>query len=305
MKRVFLAATSVLGVAAFGYTVYAVGAREIRNVLVQIGWGFGAILLVSGAREAVRAVAWSCSLDKSVELSFRNAFAARLVGEALNALLPMGFLVGEPAKAAHVADRVPFTTAFGALMIEFAFYSASLLALFGAVVLLLLPPSVAFGCAALLVLTFVVLRKHRHPFRRLSALASRYHHRACAIIALEIAYHALGIVEVYTILGLVDSQRPSWASAVALEAVNRIVTIVFKMLPMRVGVDEVAAAMVANQLGMGTSTGVIVALARKIRLLFWSAVGLVLLLMRVRRQIAPGHARVDLADALPLPGASH
>ena len=69
--------------------------------------------------------------------------------------------------------------------------------------------------------------------------------------------------------------------------------------------DEVAAAMAANQLGMGTSTGVIVALARKIRLLFWSAVGLVLLLMRVRRQIAPGHARVDLADALPLPGASH
>ena len=44
MRRALVAATTVVGVAAFAYTVYSVGAREIHDVFLKIGWGFGAIL---------------------------------------------------------------------------------------------------------------------------------------------------------------------------------------------------------------------------------------------------------------------
>src|SRR5712692_9950463 len=55
----------------------------------------------------------------------------QLRGEALNTLLPMGMLVGEPVKASHVAPHLPFAAAFRALVVEFAFYCISLVLLLG------------------------------------------------------------------------------------------------------------------------------------------------------------------------------
>jgi hypothetical protein len=67
---------------------------------------------------------------------------------------------------------------------------------------------------------------------------------------------------------------PSNRSALLLETMNRGVTIVFKMLPLRVGVDEAAAALVTTRLSLGSATGVMLALVRKLRMLFWAALGL-------------------------------
>jgi hypothetical protein len=111
------------------------------------------------------------------------------------------------------------------------------------------------------------------------------------ILALEVAYHALGIAEVYIILLLISPQPATWASAVVFETVNRGMTMAFKMIPLRIGVDEMAAAMVSNGLALGTSTGLMLALVRKLRMLFWGAVGFVFAATRpIRRSTvaAPG-----------------
>ena len=213
----------------------------------------------------------------------------------------MGFVVGEPAKAAHLADRLPFTTAFAALAIEFGFYIGSLLVLFLVAAFSLLPVSTVFVSAVLVLVVLGMFNKTRSVFRTPLALAAADRHRACAIGALEVAYHVLGIAEAYITLGLINPQPASWRVAIALESVNRAVTMLFKMLPMRVGVDEAAAAMVANRLAIGPTTGVMLALVRKIRLLFWSAVGLALMLMRIRKQIARRHATTDVRSARPFP----
>src|SRR4029077_15085155 len=131
MRRVFIAAAALLGAALFAYSIEVLGFARIQDAFVRIGWGFGAILLLSAAREVVRTVAWTHTVEGPVPLSFRDAFRARLVGEAFNALLPMGMLAGEPMKAANVGHRLPFTTALPALVIEFAFYGVSLIVLFG------------------------------------------------------------------------------------------------------------------------------------------------------------------------------
>ena len=92
---------------------------------------------------------------------------------------------------------------------------------------------------------------------------------------MEAAYHALGIAEVYIVLMLISPQPATWGSAVVFETVNRGLTMAFKMIPLRIGVDEAAAAMVSNGLTLGTGTGLMLALVRKLRLLFWGAVGLI------------------------------
>ena len=79
---------------------------------------------------------------------------------------------------------------------------------------------------------------------------------------------------------------------------NRAVTILFKMLPMRLGIDEAGAAVFADRLGLGSATGITLALVRRMRMLCWSAVGIVFVLMRSIRRSAPP-ASVEIASARP------
>ena len=73
---------------------------------------------------------------------------------------------------------------------------------------------------------------------------------------------------------------------------NRGVTIVFKMVPLRIGIDEATSAMAAHALSLGSGIGLAIALVRKVRVLAWSAVGLILLLVRSARTHRTGQARV-------------
>ncbi len=292
MKRTLTAATTIVGAAAFVYSVSVLGAAAIRVTFARIGWGFATILLLSGLREAARALAWTQTLDAGDRLPVGDALRARIAGEALNTLLPMGFLIGEPTKAQHVTDRLPFTTAFRALVIEFAFYSASLALLLGAAALVVLPPIATLMAAVLGAAIVPALKGAPRMFDPLRRFVASRPRRASAILALEAGYHLLGIAEVYVTLLFIAPGGASWTSAVLLETVNRGVTIVFKMLPMRMGVDEASAALVTNRLALGSATGVMLALVRKLRLLFWAALGLAFVVLRAREQAAREYAAV-------------
>jgi hypothetical protein len=113
--------------------------------------------------------------------------------------------------------------------------------------------------------------------------AFRHPERVRAIVVLEIAYQVFAVAEVYCTLLLVSPSDATLASAIVLEAVSRAITMVFKILPMRVGIDEAGSSLFAGQLDLGTATGLTLALVRKLRLLFWSAIGLALLVRSPRR----------------------
>jgi hypothetical protein len=300
-------------VALFARSLYTLGIEQIVTGLLRVGWGFALIVLVAGLREALRALAWTRTIDGDVRLDFIAAFRARLVGEAFSALLPMGILIGEPAKAAHVGRILPFATAFAGLALEFFFYSLSLVCLLaaGGIALMLTSaldeyirwlyvaaPAIALAGAAGAA-GLVVLRRRPRPsshevgstagplakvttgYRRARAaivsVARRPWRQLVSVFALEMGFQVLAVAEVYITLSLISPVPPTIASAVVLETVGRLVTMAFKYLPMRVGVDEAGAAWFAGLLHMGSQTGVTLAVVRKLRLLFWSAVGLAIL----------------------------
>ena len=99
-------------------------------------------------------------------------------------------------------------------------------------------------------------------------------------------------------LALITPQHVAWSSALVLETVSRALTIMFKMLPMRLGVDEAGAAVFADRLGLGSATGITLALVRRMRLLFWSAVGILFVLMRSAERSAALTA-VPISSARP------
>jgi hypothetical protein len=265
------------------------------------------------------------TIEGPVQLPFVEAFRARLAGEALSTLLPMGILIGEPAKAAQVGGRLPFATAFSALAVEFAFYCGSLALLLGAgagalVTAHQIPLNVALpGTAAAALSAWYFRRAASHishvenaedsgsrvanvMARALSSLqrlpdlvggfASRHPEHLWPIAAYEVTFQLLAVAEVYVTLLLISPQRPTLASAVVLETVSRAITMTFKVLPMRLGVDEAGASLFAGRLHLGAPTGVTLALVRKLRLLVWSAVGLVCFIRRSPGVSTPVPVRV-------------
>jgi hypothetical protein len=98
-----------------------------------------------------------------------------------------------------------------------------------------------------------------------------------SIFALDMCFHLAGIAEIYTTLSFISPVAPTLQQAFILESVNRIINVAFKFIPLRAGVDEGGTGQVSKVLGFARGTGVTLAIIRKGRDIFWSAIGLILI----------------------------
>jgi len=106
----------------------------------------------------------------------------------------------------------------------------------------------------------------------------RHPKRFLPICLMEAAFHLLGVFEVWFVLSRISSAN--LLSAFLLESVSRLITIVFKLIPFVIGVDEAGAQFVGETVAIGAGIGVTLAVIRKGRILFWTAVGILLIIKR-------------------------
>lgn len=306
---------SVAGVALLAWQVADIGGlAEVRRGLAAVGVGFLGVLILSYLRFLMRAVAWRALIGERVPIG--AAVAATISGDALGNLTPLGLAASEPAKAVYLGRHVDQSRAFAALAAENFFYSVSvaLYVIGGAAAMLAVYPDLpdhvrqgGFGALALMAtllagagwiawqrpaLVSGVIR--RLPFARAEKLATRirvleYHTydsaaggraRLGQLAIAETTFHVFSFAESWLVLYLLSGGESLLVEALILDSVSRVINVVFKLVPMRLGVDEVSAEAVAVAIGLGTGRGLIVALVRKIRMIFWAAVGLGLWAMR-------------------------
>jgi len=149
---------ALLGLLLFAYFVKKAGLTEITAGIGRLGTGFVLILAISSIRHIVRSLAWTKCFEAPFRLRFRDAFAARIMGDALGNIVPLASMaVSEPSKAIFVKDRVPLMVGLSALAVENIFYSLSV-AIF------------IFSGTATLLLTFSLPRPLRYA--SLGALAT-------------------------------------------------------------------------------------------------------------------------------------
>ena len=68
---------------------------------------------------------------------------------------------------------------------------------------------------------------------------------------LDLCFHALAVGEVYLVLGwLLGDRSPTLSQAIVFEALNRLVTVAFNVVPFRVGVDEALTGALAPLLAV-------------------------------------------------------
>lgn len=282
--------------------------------------GFAVILTIYFLRICARSYAWKLCVQSPDKLEIYDTVPATLIGEALSSTLPLGILISGTSKAIAVRERVRFVVGLSSVATENLYYSfiTGIFLMLGAMFLLrgfAVDEGVRYTLnlmigtlvvATILGLLMVIrqwhfaswicnwvydrgfltkiLEKGRGQVRRFEDLIygfyRNYPQRFIPICLLQAAYHCLGVAEVWFTLNRVGEAIPTLQTAFLLESVSRLVTILFKLIPFNIGVDEAGAEFVGTAIALTAGLGVTLAIIRKGRILFWTAIGWLLILKR-------------------------
>ena len=301
-RHLLTVACTLVGAVLFAYVVRNTGVADILEGIQRVGWGLVAVLALAGLRFAIRAACWRMCMPAGTRLSFGQALSAFLAGDAVGSVTPLGLLASEPTKVLLTRHHLATGESVASLAVENLIYTASVVAMvvIGLTVVLATVPLTAVwrvgivaALAGVLVAgsvgfwllrgTWDASRGQRPRWReRLAAVrlavvgfSAGHPERLWRAFALELLFHALAVLEVFlTLQWLLGDASPTLAHAIVFEALNRVMTVAFKFVPFRIGVDEALSGALAPVLALNPAAGVSLAVVRKVRGLFWSAIGL-------------------------------
>lgn len=311
----------LLGLGLLVYVINRVGVQPLFDALLRIGFGFFIILGLSGLRHVLRTIAMRAAVPlEHRRITFRQAFAARLGGEAISFLTFTGPLLGEATKVALLRKRVPLTYGVPALVVDNLIYNLSVVffILSGAVVMLIkypLPPQVnivlliiaAVAASGILIaaiaakrrvmlLTWiidrlaqlrlspkVILKRRQHIYHLESKVYDFYKHHPGAFFAMvtcNLLAHAASVAEVYLALRMLGFETQV-AQAYIIESLTKVINAVFAFVPGTIGVYEGGTEVILQKgLGFTPAAGLALALVRKAAIVSWTSVGLLVLTWR-------------------------
>lgn len=293
------------GLVLFGYAVRRAGVAEILDGVRKVGWGLLPILGLAGARFLLRAGAWRLCMPPHNRLSLSQSFSAFVAGDAVGNLTPLGMVASEPTKVLLSRHRLATRESVASLATDNLLYATSIAVMLGVgvvVVLFTAPLSIAWRDGAVVALvagaigaaiTWRLLQGTwreesgaRPPWREtlaglrraVLAFSTEQPGRVIQVLALDLSFHVLAVLEIFlTLRWLLGDQSPTLAQAIVFEALNRVVTVVFKFVPFRVGIDEALSGGLAPMMAVQPVAGVTLAVVRKVRNLVWTGIGLALI----------------------------
>ena len=282
--------------------------------------GFGVIVVIFFLRICARAWAWKLSVHEPYSLRMRDTIPAVVIGEAMSNTIPLGILISGTSKAVAVRKHIPLVAGLSSVATENLFYSftTALFLIVGAVVLLrsfavdetvtLTLDLIIASLGLLIILGLIMVIRQWHFasetcewlyekgfLRKLLENGRRdvrlfenfiygfyrlYPKRFVPICGIETVYHLLGIAEVWFILSRLSDGYASLLNSFLLESVSRLITIIFKLIPFVIGVDEAGAQFIESTVALAAGMGVTLAIIRKGRIVFWTLIGLILLIKR-------------------------
>ena len=303
---------AIIGIAVLIFTVRRVGWSEVVSGVASVGWWFILVVVLGASRMACRARAWIICADDA-NLRFRDAFGAMLAADALGNLTPLGLLASEPTKIMLTRSRISTVTSVASVTTENAFYTASVAVVLLAGTWFFfqradVPPALE-QLAEVIVMAIVIAvvigvwlaRSQPALLSRFAPLITRLAGRAAVpaeairevesriygvlgwrmgrvarIGSWEALFHVAAVAEVWLVLRLLPGAADATlVDAFLLESAGRFVTIAFKFIPYRLGIDEAGSGAVAQVIGMGPAAGVTLALVRRLRIMVLNVVGLI------------------------------
>jgi len=340
----------VLGLGLFFYVINRVGFQPIFDALTKIGLGFFVIIATNGLRHVLRTISMSIAVDpEHRKFKFSHVFAARLGGETVTFLTFTGPLLGEATKAALLRRRVPLAHGVPALFVDNMLYNLSVGAfmLSGALVMLAVY-SLPLALSIILILiaafsAFFILAVVLAARRRIMLLSwtidtlgkkginpqfltskresiykietnvyNFYTHRKKSffiMLGLNFLAHAVSVLEVYLALRMLGYE-PQITAAYIIESLTKVINFAFGFVPGTIGVYEGGNEFILRTLGYVAATGFALAIVRKAAIIFWTVIGLLILIWRTvphgARRLRERYPRLEkYMDSLVLSNIAH
>ena len=302
-----------LGVVLFFATLYYVNFRTAFGTLRQLGLALPLALLFSGLWHLARTWAWAWCFPQPRAVSFARLARVRLSAEAFSYLTLRG-IAGEPLKVVLLGDTVDARQATAAVALERLAYLigttvivgvASVIAIFGLPLTRLwfrVFRAFAIAAAVVAALSAIViagrgtyLQSLMRRFdratgtslaegrigrfiaaveRQMLELVRGNPKRLAVLMAATAASYACMVLEAWVILRAVGAPITP-TGAFAVETFSRVASFASAFIPANLGALEassVAAVAAVGALGGGAA----LALARRLRGLFWAGLGLVI-----------------------------
>jgi len=320
-----------LGASLFALLVWKVGARRLLGDVGAAGWGLLLPVAIGGMSHAVRTLAWRLTLPGDCRpIPFWRLMGLRLIGEAGGQFGITGQLAGESARVWLISPVVPVPRGASSVALDRGMFAigGAILTVLGVVLALLTQPIphalfAFFGLLAAGLTAFLgsmalalhqewpllsapsrLLQRFRvtkgfaggwqEAIRRVERTLFSFHRESPAAFwcsfALQLIAHGFAVAEVYSILWLLGKE-PSVLLAFLIEALTKVVNLAGSFVPANIGTYEGGNMLILATFGLRGSTGLTLAVIRRLRALFWSALGLAYLAafrMPSRRQRQSG-----------------
>jgi putative membrane protein len=302
----------VLGIGVFGYLLHRIGLHTVWDNLRMIGWGYAVVIGQDIFAFIFNTRAWHWAFPPPrPPIAFRRLLAARMAGDAINAVTPTALVGGEIVRGRMLVGRADMPSVWASITIAKITQTLSQVVLMaGGLALVLadtpLPDGVRRGLFIFLGLLTVglglgVVMQRRGLFTAGAALLRRFgvrlpeglverlHHLDQQVVRFYAApgpflwsttYFLVGwlmnVVETYLVM-LFLGMESGWHLALTIEVLSLAIDAALFFVPGQVGVQEGGKVLIFSMLGLPPAKGLALALARRIRELTWALVGLVIL----------------------------
>ncbi len=307
----FLAA--LLGLGLLGFLVFRSGPGLVWKELQTVGWGLAVIIILGGFSQLVKAWAWRQAFTCDISgLSWSRSIGTQLASDAMGQLGVAGKLLGEGIRISFLGPTVPLANGISASAIDGALHSftAAILTVLGVTATLVVAP--LFGVwrvyglvVSSVLITVMVLAgvavASRWPLAGNAAraigrlpflhnwISSKqliidsaennlldFHHQApasfWASLGLNALWHALAVLEVFIVLRFMGA-RIAPVGAFVVEGMTKVINLVGALNPGNFGTYEAGNMLIAKMFGITGTTGLTLALCRRVRAVFWAGVG--------------------------------
>ncbi|MBI1870704.1 MAG: flippase-like domain-containing protein [Chlamydiae bacterium] len=306
-----------LGVSLFVYFTTRAGWHAILNEICKLKWNFIPLLTVYGFVNCWDTLGWRFAFHPRVCcVNFFRLFWIRIAGEAVNNTTPTGYVGGEPVKAMLLKPYgISMTESMSSLVIAkttmalsqllfvviglvFAYNRLDISNALRGVVL------ACFGLLIILVFLFLFLQSRglfsgsakffihlkigrtfltniMHKIVEMESLMMTFYKEYKIRFLISFFFHFLGwlagIFEIFLIVHWLKLPL-DLGDALMIEALHQLIRGLAFMVPANLGTQEGGNLFIFTSLGFGGALGLSVSLIRRVRELFWSGLGWVIIM---------------------------
>ena len=316
-RRIRRLLTALFGCFLLAYLVGKIGPPRLMQDVEKLGWGIAVVIALGGASHVAKAWAWRLALPgEGKMISFLQFFKLRLASEAVGQLGILGQAFGEGLRVSALNSEVPIASRVCSVTMDRGLFvvTGATVALVGIVAAAFsmnlahrwLSYAAIFAIALIALLLMLALAVQKEweilsgpvrfakKVRYCRAWLEKREHLISSIedklfsfrreapkafwmcLSLNLLTHIAALSEIYVVLRLLGFNI-GVVSALIFEALTKLVNVVGLLNPGNVGSYEGGNVLIARMFGLGADTGMVVAVARRIRAIFWANIGAVCL----------------------------